>query len=73
VVLFGSAYWQGLIDWIRQRQLAEGKIDPADISLLRLTDSTEDACAWILDCYMNPPWEASEAAAHRNNHHTAYP
>src|SRR5207245_1549389 len=44
VVLFGSAYWQGLLDWIRARQLAEGKIDPEDLALLRLTDSGEDAC-----------------------------
>src|SRR5437867_7073826 len=43
VILFGSSYWQGLLDWIRHRQLAEGKIDPEDLALLRLTDSTEDA------------------------------
>src|SRR5438477_4838226 len=33
VVLFGSAYWRGLMDWIRERLLAEGKIDEDDLHL----------------------------------------
>ena len=38
VVLMGSDYWQGLVDWIRERLLAEGKISPPDVDLLRLID-----------------------------------
>src|SRR5438034_8380290 len=38
VVLFGSSYWRGLIDWMRDRLLAETKIDPADLGLLTMTD-----------------------------------
>jgi uncharacterized protein (TIGR00730 family) len=38
VVLVGSDYWQGLVDWIRERLLAEGKISPPDVDLLRLID-----------------------------------
>src|SRR5215204_2156917 len=38
VVLVGSDYWQGLIDWICERLLAEGKISPADVDLYTLTD-----------------------------------
>jgi len=41
VVLFGSAYWGGLMDWVRGRLLAEGKIDPADLDVLRVSGSTE--------------------------------
>jgi uncharacterized protein (TIGR00730 family) len=73
VVLFGSVYWQGLLDWIRQRQLAEAKIDAADLALMRLTDSAEDACAWILDSYHNPPWQAARETVERTSNHTAYP
>ncbi len=39
VILFGSAYWGGLINWLRQTMLAEGKIAPADLDLLIVTDS----------------------------------
>ena len=38
VVLVGSSYWNGLVDWLRERMLAEGKIAPADMELFELTD-----------------------------------
>jgi uncharacterized protein (TIGR00730 family) len=38
VVLVGSDYWGGLVDWIRARLLGEGKISPHDIDLLYVTD-----------------------------------
>jgi uncharacterized protein (TIGR00730 family) len=38
VVLVGTAYWKGLVDWIRERLLGDGKISPGDIDLLRVTD-----------------------------------
>ena len=41
VVLFGSAYWGGLLDWIRGTPLREGKVSPEDLELLVLTDSPE--------------------------------
>ena len=39
VVLFGTNYWQGLMDWIRNTALEEGKISLQDLKLLHLTDS----------------------------------
>ena len=38
VILVGSDYWQGLVDWICERLLAEGKISPGDVDLYTLTD-----------------------------------
>jgi uncharacterized protein (TIGR00730 family) len=38
VVLVGSDYWGGLVGWIRERLLGEGKISPHDIDLLYVTD-----------------------------------
>jgi uncharacterized protein (TIGR00730 family) len=51
VILFGSNYWRGLVEWMRERLQGEGKIDPADLQLMVLTDSTQEACARLLDCY----------------------
>jgi uncharacterized protein (TIGR00730 family) len=51
VVLFGAAYWRGLLDWIRQGLVAETKIDAADLDLLTVTDSPEQTCSLILEHY----------------------
>jgi uncharacterized protein (TIGR00730 family) len=56
VVLFGSAYWGALVDWVRDRVLAEGKIAPEDMKLFTVTDSTEEACRVIEECYVNECW-----------------
>jgi|HigsolmetaAR202D_1030399.scaffolds.fasta_scaffold00031_58 TIGR00730 family protein len=38
IVLFGSSYWKGLLDWLRDTVLVEGKISPADLDLLIVSD-----------------------------------
>jgi hypothetical protein len=47
----GTAYWQGLIDWIRGTLLADGKISPEDVDMLVVTDSLEEAVQTIVRCY----------------------
>ena len=39
VVLFGSEYWRGLLDWLASPMLSGGKISRADLDLLVMTDS----------------------------------
>jgi hypothetical protein len=51
VVLFGTDYWRGMLDWIRDTVLAEGKISEADLALLSVTDSPEQAVALVLERY----------------------
>jgi uncharacterized protein (TIGR00730 family) len=51
VVLFGSDYWQGLIDWVHGQTLARGMISPDDEALLFLTDDIEQAVATVVSCY----------------------
>jgi len=38
VVLFGAAYWGGLVAWMRERVAGEGKIATTDLDLFRVTD-----------------------------------
>jgi uncharacterized protein (TIGR00730 family) len=47
VVLFGSRYWQGLIDWLAEPVLAEGKIDSKDLQLFHLSDDPHDVVAKV--------------------------
>lgn len=49
VVLFGSEYWAGLLDWIRTTMLGEGMISTSDPSLMFVTDSPEEAVRVIVD------------------------
>jgi uncharacterized protein (TIGR00730 family) len=38
VILVGSDYWRGLVDWFRERMLTEGNISPQDLDLFSVTD-----------------------------------
>jgi uncharacterized protein (TIGR00730 family) len=48
VILFGTAYWAGLLDWIRSSVLPGGKINPADVELLRSSDDVDEIVALIV-------------------------
>jgi uncharacterized protein (TIGR00730 family) len=41
ILLFGSGYWQGLVDWLRERLEGEGKVSPGDIEMLEVTDDPD--------------------------------
>jgi uncharacterized protein (TIGR00730 family) len=56
VVLMGTAYWQGLLDWVRGTMLADGKISEEDLDLILLTDDVDEAVRHIVD---------TDAALHR--------
>ena len=49
VVLVGTDYWGGLLDWLRERMLGEGKISPGDLDLMSLTDEVEEVIARVTD------------------------
>ena len=51
VILSGSKYWEGLINWIRDVMLADGKISPHDMSLLQMSDDPEEICKLVCDAY----------------------
>jgi uncharacterized protein (TIGR00730 family) len=48
VVLVGSGYWAGLLGWLRERALAEGKIDEGDLDLISLTDEPAEVVQILL-------------------------
>jgi len=44
IILVGKAYWQGLLDWVKQSVLEdEGNINPGDLDLIKLVDTAEEA------------------------------
>jgi len=42
VILVGSAYWQGLLDWVKEQMLAEKRISPDDLDILQIIDEPAD-------------------------------
>ncbi len=47
VVLMGQDYWGGLVDWLRDKMLAEGKISDGDLDVFHRTDDPAEAVAYI--------------------------
>ncbi|MCU0621679.1 MAG: TIGR00730 family Rossman fold protein [Gemmatimonadales bacterium] len=48
VILFGRAYWQGLVEWLRQTVAAARNINPADLDLFHVTDDPQEALQVVL-------------------------
>jgi uncharacterized protein (TIGR00730 family) len=43
VVLMGTAYWSGLVTWLRESALVTGTISPRDLDLFHVTDDVDEA------------------------------
>ncbi|WP_420497399.1 TIGR00730 family Rossman fold protein [Parafrankia sp. FMc2] len=48
VVLMGTSYWAGLLDWLRTTVLDAARIRPGDLDLVTLTDDVDEAVQVIL-------------------------
>lgn len=42
IVLFGSKFWQGLLNWIKEQPLQERLISPEDMDLMHITDDIDE-------------------------------
>ena len=43
IVLVGTKFWGGLLDWIKNTLLAEGNISEPDLKLFRIVDTADEA------------------------------
>ncbi len=68
IILVHSAYWSGLMDWIRGTLVAEKMIDPEDVDLIQLVDRPEEVVKAIFDHYEKRGFQPSarEREAHLN-------
>lgn len=51
IVLVGSEFWSGLIDWFKSSLLKNGLISEEDLNLYRIVDNADDAVAHIKAFY----------------------
>ncbi len=49
VVLLGSSYWGGLLDWVKGTLAVDGKISPQDVDLIDVTDDVDEAVRIIVE------------------------
>jgi predicted Rossmann-fold nucleotide-binding protein len=47
IVLLGSQYWGGLLDWLKQTVVAQGMASPEDLHLMQVADDIEEAVEFI--------------------------
>ncbi len=63
IVLMGSAYWGGLVDWLRGPVLDSGKVSAADLELVTVTDDVAEAVEIVRRGIAGPARGAEERAA----------
>jgi uncharacterized protein (TIGR00730 family) len=51
IILVGSEFWEGLLDWIKSKMLEAGNIKAEDLDLLRLVDTAEEVVTLIDSFY----------------------
>ena len=47
VILFGTAYWEGLLDWFTEQLLANKMISKRDLKLFKVTDDVDEVVETI--------------------------
>jgi uncharacterized protein (TIGR00730 family) len=61
VILFGVAYWSGLVRWIEDTLIAQGKASAADLELFQLTDSVAEAMEILAEAALRNGKQAQPA------------
>lgn len=72
VVLFDTAYWGGLVEWLKHTMLADGKISAEDLDLLILTDSPDEVRDVIVRARQDREWRRRQEEGARQVAKMAY-
>ena len=51
VILFGSEYWTGLLDWLRSTVAPSGNVSETDLDLFQISDDIEEVAGIITESY----------------------
>ncbi|HEY6951732.1 MAG TPA: TIGR00730 family Rossman fold protein [Bacteroidota bacterium] len=51
IVLMGTEYWKGLVDWIKTQMISEGMVSPGDLDLFLVTDDPKEAARLVEEFY----------------------
>jgi uncharacterized protein (TIGR00730 family) len=59
LILVGSAYWKGLVDWMRSRLEVDGMVSPGDVDMLQVIDEPQAVVDAIFTHYHARGFELS--------------
>jgi uncharacterized protein (TIGR00730 family) len=65
VVLYGKDYWDGMMEWIREKPLYEEKVSPEDLDLVTITSDIDEAVEAITKHHRSRSQERKEAASRK--------
>jgi uncharacterized protein (TIGR00730 family) len=51
IILFGSSYWNGLIEWLTAQVVSEGNVSPEDLGIFRISDDIAEIVDIIAASY----------------------
>lgn len=63
IVLVGTEFWDGLVEWIKEQLITHAYISPNDVNLITLTDDLEEVMQIIRNCCSELDTQADEAPA----------
>lgn len=55
VILVGGDYWEGLVGWLRDPVMKQGKIGADELSIIKIADSPEEVIQLIKDASLSEP------------------
>ena len=61
LVLFGSEYWGGLLEWLENTLMKKGAISPQDLDLIKVTDSPEEVVEHVVRRFREDLKDRAEA------------
>jgi uncharacterized protein (TIGR00730 family) len=47
IILVGSDFWSGLLDWVHEKILANGNVDNEDMKIINLMDDPQEIVSYI--------------------------
>jgi predicted Rossmann-fold nucleotide-binding protein len=61
IILVGSAFWGGMVEWFKNSLLVEKMISPEDMNLIQVIDEPEQVVSAIFKHYETRGFEPSAA------------
>lgn len=65
IILLGTDFWGGLVNWMRDKLVDEGMISPDDMDLILVTDSVDEAIAHIVEAHQGQKFAAESEVLRR--------
>ena len=60
IILFGSDYWSGLLDWVRNTVVPRGNVSEGDLDLVRVCDDVDEIVSIVAESYRTRDQNASD-------------